>query len=393
MNKIELLAPAGDIERLKIAFLYGADSCYIGGKKYSLRANAKNFGINEIKEACNFAHSLNKKVYVTVNMIFHEEDLEGIEDYLKELSDAKVDAVIIADLFLIPIIKEKYPNLDIIISTQNTATNKEIVKFFLNQGIKRVVLARELSSIEIKEIIKETNVSAEIFLHGAMCACFSGRCLLSNYFTNRDANRGGCSQVCRYVFDLNKKRDIPFSFSTKDLMLAPHIDKIIEMGVATLKIEGRMRSTYYVASVISSYRKLLDAYYNNTYSEELLNKELNILNKVANRESSDQYFDKVATMQDQYFTNREEVSNQDFIGLVLDYNKETKMVTIEQRNYFKTGDQVQIFGPNNREINFIIDKIYDEDSNEIDCANHPKQIVTTKIPGIVCKDDMMRKYY
>ena len=390
MEKIELLAPAGDLERLKIAYLYGADACYIGGEEYSLRANANNFSIDEIKEACLFAHKLNKKVYVTINMIFHNENIEGIEKYLDQLEEAKVDGIILADTFLIPIIKEKHPNIEIHISTQSCITNYETVQFFLNEGAKRVVLAREVTKEEIKEIYEKTHADLEVFLHGAMCTSFSGRCVLSNYFTNRDANRGGCAQVCRFNFDLNDQEKIEFSMATKDLNLAKHIPELIELGVKSLKIEGRMRSAYYVATVISSYRSLIDAYYNNNFTQELLEEKLKILNRVANRESSSQYFDKQADEKDQYYIGRNEISNQDFLGLVLDYDKKTKIATIEQRNYFSPGDEVNIFGPNNLNFDVKIDKIYDEDFNPLDRARHPKQILKIKINQEVYKDSMLR---
>lgn len=390
MEKIQLLSPAGDLNRLKIAYLYGADACYIGGKEYSLRANANNFSIEEIKEACSFAHSLNKKLYVTVNIIFHNENLNGIEKYLKVLNDSKVDGVIIADLFLMPIIKTNFPNLKIIISTQESITNYETVKFLLKQGADSVVMAREVTGDEIEEIYNKTHADLEVFLHGAMCTSYSGRCVLSNYFTNRDSNRGGCAQVCRFNFDLDKERQTEFSIATKDLNLAEYIPRLIEIGVKTLKVEGRMRSLYYVATVISSYRRLIDAYYNNSFTEELLEKEQKILQRVANRESSSQYFNKQADVTDQYYIGRNEVSNQDFLGLVLSYDDKTKMATIEQRNYFKVKDQINIFGPNNINFDMQINNIYDEDMNEIECACHPQQIIKIKVKEKVEPNSILR---
>ena len=387
---IELLAPAGDIEKLKIAFLYGADACYIGGYKYSLRANAKNFSIEDIKEAVSFAHSLNKKIYVTVNMVFHNEDLEGLLDYLKDLEACHIDAVIVSDPAVIDLIKANNLNLNIHISTQNSTTNKESVLFWKSIGAERVVLARELTKSEIKEIIDETGVETEVFLHGAMCTCYSGRCVLSNYFTGRDSNRGGCAQVCRFVFDLDKKRKTDYSIATKDLNLVLHIPELIDLGVKSLKIEGRMRSSYYIATVISSYRKLIDAYYNNSFSENLLKKELEKLFRVANRESTSQYFKGEVTKDDQYYIGRTEVSNQDFLAVVLDYDKNKKILTIEQRNYFKKGDEVVIFTPDGKEYNLTLDHIYDEELNEIKEANHPKQIVNIKLDYCIPKDSMIR---
>lgn len=389
MKKIELLAPAGNLEKLKVAYLYGADACYIGGERYSLRANAKNFTIDEIKEAVKIAHSYKKKLYVTVNIIFHDEDLDGVLDYLKTLKKLKIDAVIIADTFLIPIVNKL--KLKYFISTQNSTTNYETVKFFKNLKADRVVLARELTKDEIKEIIDKTNMHVEVFLHGAMCTCMSGRCIMSNYFTLRDSNRGSCAQVCRFTFDLDKKRSVPFSIATCDLNLARHIKDLIDIGVGSLKVEGRMRSEYYIATVISCYRKLIDACYSNDYKESLVKREIKILNRVSNRKSTSQYFLRKAKKSDQYYSSsREEYSNQDFKALVLDYDKKTKLLKVEQRNYFKVNDKVNVFGPNNLDYDFVIKEIYDEDFNLRECANHPKEILYIKIDKEIPKNSIIR---
>ena len=386
MEKIELMAPAGDIEKLKIALLYGADIVYIGGKKYSLRANASNFTIEDIKSSCIFAHKLGKKVYVTVNILFHDEDLEGVKTYLKELEDSCVDAVIICDAFLIPIIKKETPKLKIVMSTQMSTSNTLSVKHFLEEGVDSIVLAREVT----KKGIKETHADLEVFLHGAMCTCYSGRCVLSNYVTNRDSNRGGCAQVCRFCFDLDKKRKKNFSIATKDLNLADHIKDLIEIGVKHLKVEGRMRGTYYIATVISCYRNLIDAYYNNNWTKSNLERNLKLLSRVANRESTSQYFMNEATYKDQYYLDRMEVSNQDFLGLILDYDEKTSLATIEQRNYFKVGDKVNIFGPEKCDFDFEITEILNENDEKIEIARHPKEILKIKVPKHVTKDSMMR---
>lgn len=390
MEKIELMAPAGDIEKLKIALLYGADIVYIGGKKYSLRANASNFTIEDIKSSCIFAHKLGKKVYVTVNILFHDEDLEGVKTYLKELEDSCVDAVIICDAFLIPIIKKETPKLKIVMSTQMSTSNTLSVRHFLEEGVDSIVLAREVTKKEIKEIYDETHADLEVFLHGAMCTCYSGRCVLSNYVTNRDSNRGGCAQVCRFCFDLDKKRKKNFSIATKDLNLADHIKDLIEIGVKHLKVEGRMRGTYYIATVISCYRNLIDAYYNNNWTKSNLERNLKLLSRVANRESTSQYFMKEATYKDQYYLDRMEVSNQDFLGLILDYDEKTSLATIEQRNYFKVGDKVNIFGPEKCDFDFEITEILNENNEKIEIARHPKEILKIKVPKHVTKDSMMR---
>lgn len=390
MEKIELMAPAGDIEKLKIALLYGADIVYIGGKKYSLRANASNFTIEDIKSSCIFAHKLGKKVYVTVNILFHDEDLEGVKTYLKELEDSCVDAVIICDAFLIPIIKKETPKLKIVMSTQMSTSNTLSVKHFMEEGVDSIVLAREVTKKEIKEIYDETHADLEVFLHGAMCTCYSGRCVLSNYVTNRDSNRGGCAQVCRFCFDLDKKRKKNFSIATKDLNLADHIKDLIEIGVKHLKVEGRMKGTYYIATVISCYRNLIDAYYNNNWTKSNLERNLKLLSRVANRESTSQYFMKEATYKDQYYLDRMEVSNQDFLGLILDYDEKTSLATIEQRNYFKVGDKVNIFGPEKCDFDFEITEILNENDEKIEIARHPKEILKIKVPKHVTKDSMMR---
>ena len=390
MEKIELMAPAGDIEKLKIALLYGADIVYIGGKKYSLRANASNFTIEDIKSSCIFAHKLGKKVYVTVNILFHDEDLEGVKTYLKELEDSCVDAVIICYAFLIPIIKKETPKLKIVMSTQMSTSNILSVKHFMEEKVDSIVLAREVTKKEIKEIYDETHADLEVFLHGAMCTCYSGRCVLSNYVTNRDSNRGGCAQVCRFCFDLDKKRKKNFSIATKDLNLADHIKDLIEIGVKHLKVEGRMRGTYYIATVISCYRNLIDAYYNNNWTKSNLERNLKLLSRVANRGSTSQYFMNEATYKDQYYLDRMEVSNQDFLGLILDYDEKTSYATIEQRNYFKKGDKVNIFGPEKCDFDFVITDILNENNESIEIARHPKEILKIKVPRSVCKDSMMR---
>ena len=389
-KKIELLSPAGDLERLKIALLYGADAVYIGGRSYSLRANATNFSIEEIKEACSFAHHLGKKVYQTVNIVFHNEDIDGIYDYLKEVVEAGIDAFIVSDPFIISYIKKNFPNVEVHVSTQNSTTNIETVRFFQKEGVDRVVTARELSKQEIKEIIDETGCDIEVFIHGAMCTFFSGRCTLSNYVTNRDSNRGGCSQVCRFVFDIDSDDEHKFTMATKDLNMAEYIQDMIDIGVASLKVEGRMRSHYYLATVISSYRKIIDACYNHTLTKELLEREEFILSRVANRETSTHYFTHMADATDQYYTGRQELSNQDYLAYVLDYDNDSHIVTISERNYFEPGTEVEIFMPSGKVIFFTVDKIYDQDMNELEKACHPEEILKLKVDDIVEKDSMMR---
>lgn len=385
---IELLAPAGDIEKLKFALLYGADAVYIGGQNFSLRANAKNFSLEDIKEAVEFAHSLNKKVYVTVNIVFHDEDLEGLEKYLNELAKIKVDAIIVSDFYVIKLVEEKQIPLEVHVSTQASTLNSYAAKFYQKHGVKRIVLAREASKENIKQIKEKTGLDLECFVHGAMCTSISGRCVLSNSLTNRDANRGGCAQICRWTFQSKNKPT--FSMTSKDLNMVSHIESMIESGVNSFKVEGRMRGIYYIATVILAYRKMLDKVLAHSLTKEEQDYYVKVLNRVANRESKDQFYASFPTEQDQYFLGREEVSNQDFLGLVLDYDEEHKMAIIEQRNYFKVGDVVEFFGPNLEVIEYKVEEIYDEKGNPIEIANHPNMIVKLPIRFKTQKYDMMR---
>ena len=386
---VELLAPAGDLERLKLAFHYGADACYIGGKDYSLRANAKNFSLDDIKEAVSYAHNLGKKVYVTVNIIFHNEDLDGLIKYLKELSNIKVDAVIVSDIAVVNIINEYNIPLEIHLSTQASTLNSYAASFWKNLNIKRIVLAREASKEDIKAIKEKTGLDLEVFIHGAMCTSFSGRCVLSNYATNRDSNRGGCAQVCRWMFDI-KGSDNTFMMMPKDLNMAYYLKDLMDLGVNSFKVEGRMRSIYYVASIIMTYRKIIDQINNNSLTKADLDYSIAVLNRTANRESAPQFFNSIPTYKEQYYNGRDEQSNQDFLGIVLSYDEEKEMATIEQRNFFQKGDIVEFIGPNLETFTYEISKIYDEDDNLIDVSRHPKMVIRLPISIKLNKDDIMR---
>ena len=372
MKRIELLSPAGDIERLKVTLLYGADAVYIGGEKYGLRANATNFTLDEIKEGCSFAHKLGKKVYLTLNIVFHNEDMEGVYDYISAVVDAGIDAFIVSDPFIISYIKNNYPNVEVHLSTQNSTTNYKSVEFFQKQGVDRVVLAREVSLEEMREIYNKTKIDLEVFIHGAMCTCYSGRCALSNYVTNRDANRGGCAQVCRFTFGVEGKKD--FTFATKDNNLAAYIGNLIEAGVTSLKVEGRMRSLYYLATVIGTYREIIDRYYESTLNDDVLKVLEERLARVSNREVSTHYLLGEASAKDQYYTGRNEASNQDYLGQVISYDKSNKLIKIYERNYFVVGDTVELFTPKGDRLSFMVKKLYDEDMNLIDVARHPDDI-------------------
>ena len=386
---VELLSPAGDFERLKIAYLYGADAVYVGGQDYSLRANAHNFSIDDLEKATSFAHDLNKKIYVTVNIVFHNEDIKNLEEYLIKLDNIGVDAIIVSDIYVMNLWKKNNLKMELHVSTQASSLNYETVKFYQGLGAKRIVLAREASKETIKEIKEKTGADLECFIHGAMCTSISGRCVLSNYATNRDSNRGGCAQVCRFSFDIDGEGNT-YSMTPKDLNMVPYIKEMMDIGVNSLKIEGRMRSIYYIATVIKTYREIIDKINNNSLTDAYSKYYLDILNRCANRDSTPQFFDKEPGVNEQYYLGREEVSNQDFLGLVLDYDEKNKIATIEERNYFEVGTEVEFFGPNLDATTFKIEKIIDENNEEVDAARHPKEILKIKCPIKLEKNDMMR---
>lgn len=382
----EVLSPAGDLERLKWALMYGADAVYIGGYNYSLRANANNFSIQDITEGVAFAHSLGKKVYVTVNILFHNEDLEGLTEYLTTLSDIGVDAFIVSDLAVIKRIRELNLKPEIHISTQESSVNKFAVKFWESVGATRVVLARECSKIDILDIKNNTDAELEVFIHGAMCTSYSGRCVLSNYVTKRDSNRGGCSQVCRFIFKTKKYDD--FQIASKDLSMIDHIPELVDMGVSSLKIEGRMRSMYYIATVVNTYKNVVTLYKEGKLTSELMEYYKRVLNRLSNRENKSQFFTGDVNVSDQYYTGRKEVSNQDFLGVVLDYSD--NVMKIEQRNNFKVGDTIEVFGPNTLATKIKVDSIINEENESVSVANHPQEVLYVKVPFEVEKNDILR---
>lgn len=392
MKKPELLAPAGDLERLKWAILYGADAVYIGGSHFGLRANANNFTIEEMKEGIAFAHERKKKVYVTVNIVLHHKEIETLVDYLKELEQIGVDAIIVSDPAIIKAAKEN-TSLEIHLSTQQSTLNKEAAFFWKQQGVSRIVLGREASKEEIGKIKENVDIEIETFIHGAMCASYSGRCVLSNFLTARDSNRGGCSQICRWDFDLikdDKKETFekPFTFCTKDLSMLKHIPEMIEQGISSFKIEGRMRSLYYVATVVDIYRKAIDSYFEENYHYQKEWEE--VLQRCANRDSVPQFYNGIYDESCQYYNGRMEISNQDFLGVVLDYNAKTNEALIEQRNHFKVGDKVEFFGPHKEVISYEIKEIFDEERNLIDAARHAQEHIILKIDEKLEPNDLMR---
>ena len=390
---VELLAPAGDLEKLKIALMYGADAVFIGGQNFSLRARASNFTLEDIKEACQFAHERHKKVYVTTNIIPHNEDIEGVLTYLKGIQDAKVDAIISASPYIIDQALE-HTTLEVHLSTQQSAYNTNTVNFWYEKGIKRVVLARELSKEDIKLLANQTKADIEVFIHGGMCMSFSGRCSLSDNMTERDANRGGCAHSCRWNYELTsdgkKISDHAFSMSSKDLEALEHIPYLIDAGVSSLKIEGRMKSLHYIATVVSTYRNLIDTYIKDKeikdfkpHYEELI--------KAENRLTSIGYLEGLPGVEQQLFNQRSEKPSQLFIGLGIAYDQETKLATIEQRNYFKVGSKIEVFNPSGVRFESIVEDLFDESNEKIDVARHPKQILKLHVPYEIEPYAMIRK--
>ena len=391
MKKIELLAPAGDLEKLKIAILYGADAVFIGGQRFSLRARASNFTIDDIKEATAFAHAHNAHVHVTCNILPHLIDLNEVKEYIQELEKANVDAIITSSpLIMKEVLKTK---MALHVSTQESTLNSNMVDFWANFGAERIVLGRELDIESIKEIKKNTDREIEVFIHGGMCVSYSGRCMLSNNMTNRDANRGGCAHSCRWNYDLYNgcdkiNDDLKFAISSKDLCSIPLLKQILDTNVDSLKIEGRMKSLHYIATVVKAYRNAIDEYYQ-TGDIKNYEKYLEQIKKCENRETSTGFLDEMNSNKQLYDLFKEEPT-QEFIGIVLDYDKEKGLAKVDVRNYFANGSIVEVFSPKNEDRYFKLEKIYNEEFESLDCANHPRDIVYVNVPFEVYPNDMLR---
>ncbi|HRT69427.1 MAG TPA: U32 family peptidase [Bacilli bacterium] len=398
-SPVELLAPAGDLEKLKIAVLYGADAVYIGGKKFSLRARASNFTLKDIKEGCRFAHRHGAKVYVTMNIIPHEEDFTGVKNYLKSLERAKVDGIIVSSMSVAELSKEVTPSLDLHISTQLSSANSSAVNEYQRLGFSRVVLAREVLPEDMEKIVRNTDCELEVFIHGGMCVSYSGRCMLSNHLTNRDANRGGCAHSCRWNYDLYRNGEIIndkpqfFTIGSKDLVGLKHIFRLISLGIKSLKIEGRMKSLYYIATVVRCYRLLIDDYNKTSGDESLIDWDfyLQEIAKAENRLSSTGFLGGKPTIDEQLYHSESEMPTKDFLGIVLKYDGRSKIATIEQRNYFSLGDVVEFFGPQLANTKMQISMMMDENKEPLEIARHPLQIVKIKVPFKLSPFDMMRK--
>ncbi|MDD2447183.1 MAG: U32 family peptidase [Tissierellia bacterium] len=405
MRKVELLAPAGDLEKLKMAIIYGADAVYLGGEAFGLRKRSKNFSVDQIKEGVDFAHERGKKVYLTLNIVPHNKDLVGLEEYVTELYNIDVDAVIVSDPGMYTIIKKVVPKMEIHISTQASITNYETIMFWYNLGARRIVLARELSFEEIKEITSKIpeDLDIEAFIHGAMCMSYSGRCLLSNYMTGRDANMGDCAQPCRYkyavveekrpgeYFPIEENDEGTFIFNSKDLCMIEFIPELINSGIYSFKVEGRVKSSYYVATVLRSYRMAIDAYYKDTENYIYNTKLLEEIKKVSHRDFTTGFYFGKPTDEAQIYSTSSYIRGYDFLGMVLDYDKETQIATIEQRNRMFIGEEIEIFGPGVDYFTQKIDKMWDDSGNEIEVAPHAQQIIKMKLENEVSKYYLLRK--
>ncbi|WP_394011533.1 peptidase U32 family protein [Anaerococcus cruorum] len=403
-KKVELLAPAGDMERLEAAVKFGANAVFMAGDSFGLRANAKNFDREAMKKAVDYAHENGVNVHITMNIVPHDEDMVGIEDYLKYLDEIGVDALIISDPGIFSIAKE-LTDIDLHVSTQASVTNSATVNFWYNMGAKRVILARELSLEEIIEIRNNTpkDLEIEVFVHGAMCISYSGRCLLSNYMTGRDANRGDCSQACRWKYSIQEENrpgeyypieedgSGTYIMNSKDLCLIDELDKLIEAGIDSFKIEGRMKTAFYVATVIRSYRQVIDAYYEGNYNEETFQKYFNELQKASHRHYTKGFFHKKPDGKDQIYENSSYIRKYDFIGTVLAYNPDTKEAIIEQRNRFFPGEEIEIFGNSKEFYEYKIPSIRNAKGEELEVANKPKEKIYMTIDIPLEEGDMLRR--
>lgn len=406
MKKIELLAPAGDLEKLKTAVDFGADAVYFGGRNFGLRSAAGNLDVPEIKEGLDYLHERGKSGYLTLNIFAHNEDLEPMVKFLEELKETAVpDAFLVTDPGVMSVLLSVIPDAEVHISTQASTTNAAAAEFWHRLGVKRIVLARELSLREIREIVERApeGMEFEAFVHGAMCISYSGRCLLSNFLIQRDANRGECAQPCRWKYALTEEQRpgeyFPieedergaYILNSKDLCMIGHIPELIESGLCSLKIEGRMKSAFYVASVVHAYRLAIDSYYSDPEHYELKDEWLDELLKVSHRHfTTGFYFDK-PTSESQNYLSSQYVRDYDYTGNILDYDEKTGLATVEQRSKMVVGDEIEIFGPF---ADFFVQKIeemYDPDGTPIDSCPHPKQIIKIRTARPVKPGWIMRR--
>ena len=401
IQKPELLAPAGNMEKLHMALLYGADAVYLGGKMFGLRAFASNFSLAEMDEAVAFAHSLHKKVYVTVNIFAHNEDINNLPDYLRNLQAIGVDALLISDFGVWSVAREIIPEMPLHVSTQANTTNWAAVKAWENLGASRVVLARELSFTEMKEIGNKTEVELEAFVHGAMCISYSGRCWLSSYLTGRDGNRGACAQVCRWEFNLTEKNrpgevyDVAgdeqgtYIMNSKDLCLLPYLPQLMEAGICSFKIEGRMKSAHYAASVVSVYRRAIDACWRDPQHYTVKQEWLDELEKVSHRPYTTGFALGKPDATAQVYTTSSYLQTHEFVGLVRDWDN--GRLTVEQRNHMKEGETLEVFCPDGSLRTLVLKEMRNQDGEPIVAAQHPQMVFTCRAAESIPESSILRR--
>lgn len=406
IRRPEVLAPAGTLEKLKVAIHYGADAVYIGGDAYGLRSRAGNFSYEEMAEGVAFAKEYDAKVYVAANMVTHEGDEVGAGDFFRELRDIGISAVIVSDPALIEICAMEAPGLPIHLSTQASATNFETLEFWKAEGLERVVLGREVSMEEVRTIRENTDVEIEAFIHGAMCISYSGKCTLSNHMSKRDANRGGCSQSCRWKYELfdmpfagehravgkdGEKEEEPFSMSAVDMAMIEHIPDLIEAGIDSFKIEGRMKSIHYVSTVANVYKKAVDSYMADPENYVCEQAWIDELWKVAQRELASGFYYNTPSEEEQLFGERRKIPEYKFIGEVMAYDEAEKMATIRQRNHFSVGDEIEFYGPGFEHFEQNVSEMWNEAGEAIDRAPNAMMILTMPVAQAVRVGDMIRK--
>lgn len=404
-KKIELLAPAGDLEKLKTAIIYGADAVYFGGELFSLRAGAGNLSIEEISEAMDFIHNHSCKGYMTINIYPHNEDIPLLIDYVNKLKNIPVDAFIVSDPGVIQIIKSVIPDAEIHLSTQANTTNYVTANFWASLGVKRIVSAREMNLNDLK-FMKEhlpDDVEIESFVHGAMCISYSGRCLLSNFMVGRDANRGACTHPCRWKYSLMEEKrpgeyfpieeDSRGSYilNSRDMCMIDSIPDLVDAGVTSFKIEGRMKSMYYVATIVSAYRMALDAYLSDPENYEYKDYYFTELCKSSHREFTHGFYYNKPTDKDQNYLTSDYTRDYSFVGLVKGFDDSTGRTIVEQRNKFSVGDTVEIFGPRVPFYEEVITEMFDEEGNPVDSAPHPQQILKIRFKNKPEENFIIRK--
>lgn len=402
---MELLAPAGDLEKLKIAIDYGADAVYCAGESFGLRTASKNFTKDHLACGVEYAHKLNKKVYLTLNIFAHNEDIIRLEEYLLQIKKIPFDAFIVSDPGVMLILRKERPDAVVHLSTQANTTNFAAAKYWYEQGIKRIVLARELSLEEIKELRERTpkDLELEVFVHGAMCISYSGRCLLSNYMTGRDANRGECAHPCRWnyalmeeerpgeYFPISEDERGTYIFNSKDLSMIRYIPQLAAAGVTSLKIEGRVKSSFYVATVVGAYRQALDAFnlnkdkyvFDDIWEEEL--------GKVSHRHFTTGFYFGKPSEEGQNYESSRYIREYSFLGVIKSYDSTTGMAVVEQRNKMELGDEIEVFGPGGEMFSQKIEIMLSDEGEEIESAPHAQQIVKIHMVRPVKEKFLIRK--